>query len=326
VMEYMPGGDLRTVIRSNGITVVQAAGLLANVAEGLQHAHRHGIVHRDIKPENILLGEHSGESIGSIGEAKIADFGLARLPRAAGAFRTRSGERSGTPAYMAPEQITAPDLESPAIDTYSFSVLAYELLTGVLPFPRRDLAAMLDAHLHDAPAPPWDVAPGFPIPAGRVLLAGLAKDPADRPTLTELTSSLRGVSATEWEALGRATTSSTRSAATPSQLGTGTTGTTGIPGPTGHATEAKGSQEAAASDSIETEGPQFPAVGEQLMPVRPIVVHPPDASARPAWQLAVPIYRPPKPPLIRRRATYLSLAFGVGSALGVVLILLARLR
>src|SRR5262249_46105524 len=129
----------------------QAAALLATLAEAVQVAHQGGIVHRDLKPANILLQRKSefsnpasetgdnppGSDFGfRISEyiPKIADFGLARHLDA-GASRTRSGDRVGTPTYMAPQQALGKSRTiGPAVDIYSLGVLLYELLTGRPPF------------------------------------------------------------------------------------------------------------------------------------------------------------------------------------------------
>ncbi len=191
VMEYVPGGDLATLSRSGGLGGAHAATLICETADALMHAHAVGIVHRDVKPANVLLTDD--------GHAKITDFGLARLSASSQAFRTATDLVTGTPAYLAPEQIVDPMHEQPANDTYAFTVLAYELLTGRRPFPVRDVAALIDAHLHTAPVPPWEYAPRLPEPAGRALLAGLAKDPRDRPPPAALADRIRQVPAAVWD-------------------------------------------------------------------------------------------------------------------------------
>src|SRR4051794_2716334 len=127
VMEYAAGGDLSTALRLGRLSGSAAVQVLLDTASALEHSAGRGIVHRDVKPTNILLtADH---------RAKLADFGLARLPRAAGAFRTSDGSFSGTPGYMAPEQLADPADDRPSIDSYAYATVVYEVLTGQLPYP-----------------------------------------------------------------------------------------------------------------------------------------------------------------------------------------------
>ena len=196
VMEYVPGGDLRTLIDSGRLTGAHAASLLCEVAAGLAHAHGSGIVHRDVKPANVLLTAD--------GHAKIADFGLARLSRVPNSYRTTTDSASGTPTYMAPEQILDPTREIPAGDVYSFAVLAYEMLTGSRPYPAQTAAAVIEAHLHDAPVPPWQVEPGLDRAVGEILLAALAIRPQERPSAEQIAERISRVPSAEWDALAAA--------------------------------------------------------------------------------------------------------------------------
>ena len=130
LMEYVDGTDLRHIIQAGELTSEQALAIVPQVCEALHYAHKKGIVHRDIKPENLLLDTE--------GEIKIADFGLARLldkPTSAYTL-TQSGQRMGTPHYMAPEQIEHPQEVDHRADIYSLGVVFYEMLTGELPIGR----------------------------------------------------------------------------------------------------------------------------------------------------------------------------------------------
>jgi serine/threonine protein kinase len=130
LMEFIDGIDLRRIIQAGEITSDQALAIVPKICEALHYAHKKGIVHRDIKPENILLDTECN--------LKIADFGLARLldkPTSAYTL-TQSGQRMGTPHYMAPEQIEHPQEVDHRADIYSLGVVFYEMLTGELPIGR----------------------------------------------------------------------------------------------------------------------------------------------------------------------------------------------
>jgi serine/threonine-protein kinase len=108
----------------------EAAVLVAALADGVEHAHRHGVIHRDLKPSNVLLTAD--------GAPKITDFGLAKVlseSQPVAPEQTQSGAIIGTPAYMAPEQAAAQrDQVGPASDIWSLGIILYELLTGRPPF------------------------------------------------------------------------------------------------------------------------------------------------------------------------------------------------
>lgn len=124
-MELLEGGDLSDALRTGQVTPDGALKLILQICDGLQAAHERGIVHRDIKPANIFLTQ--------AGQAKVADFGLAKSFDAQGSFMTKTGMSMGTPDYASPEQFSAdPDLDHRA-DIYSLGVMMYQLLTGVLP-------------------------------------------------------------------------------------------------------------------------------------------------------------------------------------------------
>ncbi|MDX6255257.1 MAG: eukaryotic-like serine/threonine-protein kinase [Frankiales bacterium] len=158
ILEYVNGVSLaERLLRPPALTVRQRLSVLRDVAEALTCAHRAQVVHRDVKPANVLLDGR--------GRAKLSDFGIARLTGSAAAYRTVDGTRSGTRRYAAPEQWADPLAESPAMDAFSFAVLAYELLVGQV--PDEGLPDPLPGHL-----PPAQSA-GF--------RAATADDPANRP-------------------------------------------------------------------------------------------------------------------------------------------------
>ncbi len=191
VLEYVDGPDLATLLRAAHPSVATRLAILVSVADALEHAASVGIVHRDVKPSNVLV-PHGGA-------AKLADFGIARLTASAAAFRTTDGTARGTAPYLAPETLTNPATASPAADVYSFTVMAYQLLTGVTPFSgtAEQLAA---AHRALSPPAACDVVPGFPVAASDALATGLAKSPHQRPTPGALVARLRALPASAWAA------------------------------------------------------------------------------------------------------------------------------
>jgi serine/threonine-protein kinase len=180
VLEYVEGMDLsRAMPELDQSSRIQ---VLADVADALEHAATAGIVHRDIKPANVLIDMS--------GRAKLTDFGIARLSRSARAFRTGGSAAAGTPRYVAPEQLMDPDHESPAADAYSFAVMAYEMVVGHPPFKADTSEALIFAHMALPPIPPRDHAPLLSDDAAHALLAGLSKNPAERPRPQELVERL----------------------------------------------------------------------------------------------------------------------------------------
>lgn len=122
-MEYIVGQELKHRIKSGPVTVAQAVEIARQIAEGLEAAHKKGIVHRDIKSSNIMITD--------AGLVKIMDFGLAKL--SGGQQLTQAGSIVGTAAYMSPEQVQGEQLDTRS-DLFSFGIVVYELITGNLPF------------------------------------------------------------------------------------------------------------------------------------------------------------------------------------------------
>ena len=174
-MELLAGKDLVPV---DGATrePTEVLGILRQLCKGLAAAHAHGIVHRDIKPENIILVSRGGRD----GVVKLVDFGISAM-LAAGAAPGESSRISGTPHYMAPEQIQGQPFDG-RLDMYAVGCVAYELLTGLPPFPGEVVEDVLIAQLDRAPTPPRQTTPGKDIPPAleAVVLRCLAKAPGDR--------------------------------------------------------------------------------------------------------------------------------------------------
>jgi serine/threonine protein kinase len=185
IVEFIEGGSLAARLKAKGrMEPAKAIELLRGMAAGLDHAHQMGVVHRDVKPANVLMGPNDSPV--------IADFGLAKLQQQA--TMTASGVATGTPAYMAPEQITEGGEIGSAADIYAFATVAYELLTGRLPYESDGVMQLLMAKLRDEPTPPTQRDPTLPRKIDSILLRGLARQPDARwPTCTALVDALAGV-------------------------------------------------------------------------------------------------------------------------------------
>ncbi len=190
-MEYVDGPSLEAVVDREGpMAVGRALRLVRQMVTALAEAHELGIVHRDLKPANILISQN-----GSFEEAKVADYGIAKLVGVAAEGMpalTAAGMTVGTPEYMAPENATGKTIDA-RTDLYSVGVLLFEMLEGRLPFTGDSLLSVLKAHVVD-PVPPCSqrVPPSVEQLIGRLM----AKSPDDRPQsarqlLEELDSAAR---------------------------------------------------------------------------------------------------------------------------------------
>ena len=183
-MEYVPGETLKSrMTREGPLDPGEAAGIASRVAEALAIAHERGIVHRDIKPQNVLLTP--------AGEAKVADFGIARA--ASSKTVTETNLVLGTAAYMSPEQVGG-ERVGPASDLYSLGVVLYEMLTGEQPYVAEDPIALAMKHLDEPPRHPRDANPAVPQALDAMTARLLAKRPEDRyPSAADLAEDLRRV-------------------------------------------------------------------------------------------------------------------------------------
>jgi len=165
-MEYVRGGDLKSLIKKMGrLDAQQAVRIIRQVAEGLAEAHRTGVIHRDLKPHNIMVDEE--------GTARITDFGLARLRKTDDATLTAPG--MGTPAYASPEQVegTAVDNRS---DLYSLGIMLYEMLTGKIPFKGDSPYSVALQRLTKAPPDPRSLQPDIPEALVHIIMKCLERE------------------------------------------------------------------------------------------------------------------------------------------------------
>jgi tRNA A-37 threonylcarbamoyl transferase component Bud32 len=159
-----------------------AFAILAQVCDALIAAHAAGVVHRDLKPENMFLVE------GAPLRVKLLDWGIARVIHL-DAHQTTEGQLVGTPRYLAPEQARGEPVTL-STDVYSLGVVAYELLLGGPPFHAESAAELLGQHLYMAPRAPRSLWPGIPRGLEALLLAMLAKDQRQRPTIQQVADRL----------------------------------------------------------------------------------------------------------------------------------------
>jgi serine/threonine protein kinase len=174
-MRFVKGGDLRLVLDREGpLPSVQAAGFISPVASALDAAHGAGLVHRDVKPANILVDTRQGRP----DHVYLSDFGVSKGAISSVSL-TGAGQFLGTPDYSAPEQIRGLAVDG-RTDQYALACVAYQLLTGVVPFERDQGMAVLLAHLSEPPPSLGSRRPDLPGAADQVLAKGLAKDPEKR--------------------------------------------------------------------------------------------------------------------------------------------------
>ena len=171
VIKLVQGTALDVIMKELGqLPVPMIQGILAQVGGALGYAHRHGVIHRDIKPGNILIDDE--------GWAVITDFGIAKVAESE-VKMTSTGMAIGTPTYMSPEQATA-DAVTGASDQYSLGIVAYEMLTGKVPFTGTSMMAIMYSHFHDEPPSIRELRPDCPDQLCNAVMRMLRKDPKDR--------------------------------------------------------------------------------------------------------------------------------------------------
>jgi serine/threonine protein kinase len=177
VMQYVQGRALDSIIRDVGpLPAPMVRTILAQVGDALSYAHRHGIIHRDIKPANIMLDDE--------GRAVVTDFGIAKVVQAEGL--TVTGVTVGTPTYMSPEQCATLEVTG-ASDQYSLGVVAYEMVTGRLPFRGDTMMSVMYAHFNEPPRPVIELRPDCPADLAAAVMRMLEKEPRRRwPSLDDV--------------------------------------------------------------------------------------------------------------------------------------------
>jgi eukaryotic-like serine/threonine-protein kinase len=176
-MPYVEGESLRARLGRGPLRILEATGILKDVARALEFAHSHGVVHRDIKPDNVLLAGSS---------ATVTDFGIAKALSAArdtnpSSSLTMTGTSIGTPAYMAPEQSAGDPSLDHRSDIYSFGVMAYEVLAGRPPFEGLTPVKLMSAHFNERPRDLREVRPDTPPALAELVMRCLEKEATARP-------------------------------------------------------------------------------------------------------------------------------------------------
>lgn len=171
VMEYLPGTDLKTILRERTrLPIQEAVNIIVQAAAGIGYAHRAGLIHCDVKPHNILVTPDQ--------RIKVTDFGIARA-MASIHPEERSDVVWGSPLYFSPEQ-AAGEPPSPASDVYSLGIVLYEMVTGRLPFQSNDPVELARMHREVLPPHPRRFNPEIPPTLEQIILKVLSKEPAAR--------------------------------------------------------------------------------------------------------------------------------------------------
>jgi len=170
VMEYIQGSSCAEILRDDGwVEVDEAVGIIEQACEGLHYAHRHGVVHRDVKPGNLLRSRE--------GEVKLADFGIAKATEQSSI--TQVGSVLGTAAYLAPEQARGEEA-GPRADLYALGVVAYQLISGRLPYEATSLTELALKQQREEPAMLDTLVAAVTPELAEAVAIALTLDPRDR--------------------------------------------------------------------------------------------------------------------------------------------------
>jgi len=169
-MEYVSGEDLKSLIHRIGqLTVGKAVIITRQICDGLNEAHRLGVIHRDLKPQNVMIDRE--------GNAKIMDFGIARSVKSKGI--TEEGVIVGTPEYMSPEQVEGQEIDHRS-DIYSLGIILYEMMTGRIPFEGKTPLSVAVKQKSEKPLDPRRINSQIPEKISCLILKCLQKNPDER--------------------------------------------------------------------------------------------------------------------------------------------------
>ncbi len=178
VMEFIEGYSLRRKLRENKIlSLNECANLIEKISNALSAAHSKKVLHRDLKPENVMLTPQED----GYERVRLIDFGIARVEDSQLAPATSIPQAIGTILYMAPEQLEGKLEQTPAADIYASAIVAYEILTGKLPFKPNSLVELFQLQKAGLQTPPSQFRPEISVEVDRIIIQALSLHPADRP-------------------------------------------------------------------------------------------------------------------------------------------------
>lgn len=217
VMERLVGSDLATLLDAEGpLPLAESLRYVREACAGIAEAHRLGIVHRDIKPSNLFCAQQPNAHR----TVKVLDFGISKLvePTPDGSI-TGTASLLGSPSYMSPEQMRAPNRVDHRTDIWSLGVVLYELSTGALPFTGSSYAQLCLSVTSDTPDPPRSRCPGLPVELEAIVLKCLKKDRDERyGSVDELAQALDAFAAAQRQSAAHKPASTASSTAAPLTL------------------------------------------------------------------------------------------------------------
>ena len=188
ILEYVDGHSMLELIKERGaMDLMEACRIIACVADGLETAHKKGIIHRDIKPENILIGKDD--------QVKLADLGIARITSGMHGSKSKveRGILYGTPAYVAPEQALNPETSDHLSDVYSLGATFFHAVTGRYPFQAKTVREMVSKHISEPLVPPCTMRRELPESISELIQIMMRKNPKERYELSEVKNKLHAI-------------------------------------------------------------------------------------------------------------------------------------